>query len=128
MDLLQQPTNRDDHYEDWHLDLDFQARSARIDLQQIRLTRKEYQVLEFLVKNAGEVVPSKVMLARIFGYCPEARTRTLHVHIRRLREKIGPYSTHYIETIFGVGYRFQPFRPTGIPGAAGGRAMGFPVN
>ena len=38
-----------------------------------------------------------------------ARTRTLDVHIRRLRTKLGSYSREYLETIFGIGYRFQPF-------------------
>ena len=50
---------------------------------------------------------SQVLLSEVFGYSPEARTRTLQVHIRRLREKLGPDRQHDIETIFGVGYRFQ---------------------
>ncbi|MEN6601905.1 MAG: helix-turn-helix domain-containing protein, partial [Bryobacteraceae bacterium] len=40
---------------------------------------------------------------------PEARTRTLQVHIHRLREKLGPQRAQSVETIFGVGYRFQSF-------------------
>ena len=40
----------------------------------------------------------------------QIRTRTLDVHIRRLRIKLGSYSGQYLETIFGIGYRFQPFR------------------
>ncbi len=95
-------------YQDRHLDLDFERRSARVDLQDVRLTRKEYELLELLVRNAGDVVPSDVLLRQVFGYCPEARTRTLHVHIRRLRKKLDMQRDQYIETIFGVGYRFQP--------------------
>ncbi|MGA3259854.1 MAG: winged helix-turn-helix domain-containing protein [Bryobacteraceae bacterium] len=38
------------------------------------------------------------------------RTRTLDVHVRRVRKKLGAYADQYIETIFGIGYRFQPFR------------------
>jgi DNA-binding response OmpR family regulator len=72
-----------------------------------RLTRKESQLLDFLIQNAGEAVSSQVLLSQVFGYSPEARTRTLQVHIRRLREKLGPDQQHCIETIFGVGYRFQ---------------------
>ena len=78
-----------------------------IQPEHFRLTRKESQLLDFLVRNAGEAVSSQVLLSEVFGYSPEARTRTLQVHIRRLREKLGPDRQHYIETIFGVGYRFQ---------------------
>jgi DNA-binding response OmpR family regulator len=112
MELLQNVTVETDRYQDWHLDLDFEQRLAKLDFQPIKLTRKEYELLEFLVRNAGDIVPSEVLLARVFGYHPEARTRTLHVHVRRLREKLGAYRGLYIETIFGVGYRFQPFRHT----------------
>jgi DNA-binding response OmpR family regulator len=49
---------------------------------------------------------------RVWGYSNEIRTRTLDVHVRRLRKKLGQYSEQYIETIFGIGYRFQPFRLT----------------
>jgi DNA-binding response OmpR family regulator len=46
----------------------------------------------------------------VWGYTNEIRTRTLDVHVRRLRKKLGSYAEQYIETIFGIGYRFQPFR------------------
>jgi DNA-binding response OmpR family regulator len=103
------------HYQDRHLDIDFGERSARVDFRPVRLTRKEYELLEYLIRNAGDVVRSDVLLAQVFGYCPEARTRTLHVHIRRLRKKLDMQREQYIETIFGVGYRFQPCRPAGRP-------------
>ena len=51
-----------------------------------------------------------MLLARVWGYHPDARTRTLDVHIRRLRRKLGAYGDRYIETVFGVGYRFQRYR------------------
>ena len=110
MEMLQLDHADGGRYQDWHLDLDFQQRSASIDSHPVKLTRKEYDLLEFLVRNAGDVVRSEVLLGRVFGYCPEAQTRTLHVHVRRLRQKLGIHRDVYIETIFGVGYRFQPLR------------------
>jgi len=63
-----------------------------------------------LVENAGEVVRREVLLMRVWGYGAGIRTHTLGVHIRRLRKHLGPYSEQYIETIFGIGYRFHPLR------------------
>jgi DNA-binding response OmpR family regulator len=97
-------------YEDAHLGLDFEPRSVRLDARPIRLGRKEYDLLAVLVRHAGEVVKRETLLMLVWGYSPEIRTRTLDVHIRKLRSKLGRYSTQYIETIFGVGYRFQPYQ------------------
>jgi DNA-binding response OmpR family regulator len=97
-------------YQDAHLDLDFEHRIARLDTKPLGLTRKEYDLLALLIQNAGEVVARETLLFRIWGYTSQIRTRTLDVHIRRLRKKLGEHAGTYIETIFGVGYRFQPFR------------------
>jgi DNA-binding response OmpR family regulator len=97
-------------YQDPHLELDFGRKLATLDTHRLVLTRKEYELLAFLVENAGEIVPRHALLMRIWGYNREIRTRTLDVHIRRLRKKMEPFSEQYIETIFGIGYRFQPFR------------------
>ena len=108
-------------YQDPHLEVDFVRKLAALDAHRLILTRKEYDLLALLVGNAGEIVPRQALLMNIWGYSQEIRTRTLDVHIRRLRKKLGPYSEQYIETIFGIGYRFQPFRtnqrfaaPTGV--------------
>ncbi|HEX3747346.1 MAG TPA: helix-turn-helix domain-containing protein [Bryobacteraceae bacterium] len=73
------------------------------------LTRKEYDLLSLLVRHAGEIIPREALLMQVWGYGGDIRTRTLDVHVRRLRKKLGGYADHYIETIFGIGYRFQPF-------------------
>ena len=91
--------------------MDFKTASAWLDSHPIILTRKEYALLSLLVQNAGEIVPREALLWKIWGYSTQIRTRTLDVHIRRLRRKLGKYSYQYIETIFASGYRFQPFRP-----------------
>jgi len=101
---------RPESYRDSHLEVDFTRAAAMLDERRMVLTRKEFELLSLLVQNAGEIVPRDALLWRIWGYSPQIRTRTLDVHIRRLRKKLGSYSDRYIETIFGIGYRFQPFR------------------
>jgi DNA-binding response OmpR family regulator len=96
-------------YRDEHLFMDFSQQTAAVDTQRLVLTRKEYDLLALLVQHAGEIIPRNALLLRVWGYSPEIRTRTLDVHIRRLRKKLGGYADQYIETIFGIGYRFQPF-------------------
>jgi DNA-binding response OmpR family regulator len=98
------------HYQDAHLYVDYQRKTAALDLERMRLTRKEYELLAMLVRNAGDIVAREDLLQDIWGYSNQIRTRTLDVHIRRLRRKLGQYAEAYIETIFGIGYRFQPFR------------------
>jgi len=100
-----------ERYQDPHLEVDFARASAALDSRRMVLTRKEYELLSLLVQNAGEIIPREALLWRVCGYSTQIRTRTLDVHIRRLRKKLGGYSEQYIETIFGIGYRFQPYRP-----------------
>ena len=98
-------------YQDEHLTVDLRPGGAvYLDAQPMRLTRKEFELLCLLTDNAGEIVPRNVLLMKVWGYSMEIRTRTLDVHIRRLRKKLGSYADSYIETVFGVGYRFQRFR------------------
>jgi two-component system, OmpR family, alkaline phosphatase synthesis response regulator PhoP len=96
-------------YRDAHLTLDFQRKAATLDSQPLSLTRKEYDLLELLVSYAGVIIPRAEMLSRVWGYSSEIRTRTLDVHIRHLRKKLGAYAGVYIETVFGIGHRFQPY-------------------
>jgi two-component system alkaline phosphatase synthesis response regulator PhoP len=97
-------------YRDAHLTVDFQKQAASLDSQPLGLTRKEYELLAELVGNAGAIVPRAELLMRVWGYGEGIRTRTLDVHIRHLRRKLGVYAEQYIETIFGVGHRFQPYQ------------------
>lgn len=97
-------------YQDPHCAVDFGLQKFWLDRRSVTLTRKEFELLSTLAANAGEIVPRDQLLKSVWGYGPEIRTRTLDVHIRRLRRKLTPYGEQYIETIFGVGYRFQPWR------------------
>lgn len=101
--------NRVPPYNDEHLCMDFDQQAAMLDGRRMPLTRKEYDLLALLVQHAGEIIPRDALLLQVWGYGAEIRTRTLDVHIRRLRKKLGAYADEYVETIFGIGYRFQPF-------------------
>jgi DNA-binding response OmpR family regulator len=112
MGLAQTASHSPYRYQDPHLEVDFARKYVALDANRLVLTRKEYELLALLVENAGEIIPRQILLMRVWGYSNEIRTRTLDVHVRRLRKKLGTYSEQYIETIFGIGYRFQPFRLT----------------
>src|SRR6516162_8520694 len=121
---LQNTLNQPQLYRNEHLFIDFHQQEAVLDSQRMTLTRKEYDLLALLVRHAGEIVPREALLMRVWGYGSEIRTRTLDVHIRRLRKKLGVYADQYIETIFGIGYRFQPFHaPTRGQGPAASRRV-----
>ena len=94
-------------YQDEHCIVNFDDHQALLDNYRITLTRKEFELLATLVGNAGEIVPRQVLLKDIWGYGQDIRTRTLDVHIRRIRKKMGNFGEQYIETIFGVGYRLE---------------------
>lgn len=92
-------------YEDKDLLVDFEDMRVRCDSADIRLTRKEFALLEHLIKNLGRVATRQQLLDNVWGYSYFGDTRTLDVHIRRLRQKLGDCSSR-IETVVGVGYRF----------------------
>lgn len=77
--------------------------SVRYRSREVRLTRKEMRLLEELARNEGRVMMREVLLDRIWGLDSYGDSRTLDVHIRRLRVKLGNPSL--IETITGIGYR-----------------------
>ena len=108
MELNKDMNNQASLYRDTHLTVDFQTQSVTLDCRPMTLTKKEFELLALLVRYAGDIVPREEQLMRVWGYSNEIRTRTLDVHIRHLRKKLGIYAERYIETIFGIGHRFQP--------------------
>lgn len=92
-------------YEDDKLVIDFEDMQVFCQGQKVKLTRKEFALLANLVKNAGRVATRQNLLDNVWGYSYFGDTRTLDVHIRRLRQKLGECSD-CIETVVGVGYRF----------------------
>lgn len=72
--------------------------------KEILLTLKEYELLKYLIENRDIVVTRDQILSRVWGYDFDGETRTVDVHIRTLRMKLGDWGK-YIETVRGVGYR-----------------------
>jgi DNA-binding response OmpR family regulator len=91
-------------YDDGVLVIDPWSFSVRYEGREIRLTRKEMRLLDELARNEGRVMMREVLLDRIWGLRDYGDSRTLDVHIRRLRTKLG--NPKLIETITGIGYRF----------------------
>ena len=74
--------------------------------EKLSLTLKEFELLKLLVISRGKVLTRDFLLDRIWGYEFYGETRTVDVHIRHIRQKLGD-DAHYIETIRGVGYKFN---------------------
>ena len=96
-------------YSDPRLTVDFNDMRVICDGQGIKLTRKEFTLLEYLIKNTGRVATRQQLLDNVWGYSYFGDTRTLDVHIRRLRQKMDECGG-CIETVVGVGYRFNKFK------------------
>jgi DNA-binding response OmpR family regulator len=77
--------------------------------RRISLTYKEFQLLVLLASNPGRVYTREVLLSQVWGYDYLGGTRTVDVHIRRLRSKIEDPDHSFVETIWNVGYRFRAF-------------------
>jgi DNA-binding response OmpR family regulator len=92
-------------YDDGRLAIDFADMRVVCDGFQIKLTRKEFALLEMLARAQSRVATRQQILDNVWGYSYYGDTRTLDVHIRRLRQKLGACA-NCIETVVGVGYRF----------------------
>jgi DNA-binding response OmpR family regulator len=92
-------------YEDARLLIDFDDIRVACDGGRIKLTNKEFNLLAALARSANRVVTRQQLLDNVWGYSYYGDARTLDVHIRRLRQKLGACGD-CIETVVGVGYRF----------------------
>jgi len=87
--------------------------TARISGRPLDLTYKEFELLKFLAQHPGRVFSREQLLQEVWGYDYYGGTRTVDVHVRRLRAKLGPEHEHHIGTVRNVGYRFVvPTRET----------------
>jgi DNA-binding response OmpR family regulator len=92
-------------YQGSHLLADFDAVSVEVDGESVKLTRREFELLRYLVENRNRVLSRDRLLERVWGYDRLIETRSVDVHVGRLRAKLGS-AGRQIETVVGLGYRF----------------------
>jgi DNA-binding response OmpR family regulator len=91
------------------LNVDFGARRASLDGSEVQLSRKEFDLLAELVRNAGQVVSREQLMERVWDENWFGSTKTLDTHVGWLRRKLGddPAAPRYLHTVRGVGFRFS---------------------
>ncbi len=92
------------------LALNVETYQASIEGRPLDLTYMEYELLKFLAQNPGKVFTRELLLSRVWGYEYYGGARTVDVHIRRLRAKLGEEHQNLIQTVRSVGYRFGQSR------------------
>jgi DNA-binding response OmpR family regulator len=92
-------------YRGARLIVDFEAVSVEVDGQPVRLTRREFELLRYLVQNKNRVISRDRLLESVWRYERFVETRSVDVHVGRLRGKLGAGGSQ-IETVVGLGYRF----------------------
>jgi DNA-binding response OmpR family regulator len=102
---LQNTQPRATVYRGGRLLADFDAVAVSVDGQSVKLTRREFELLRFLVENKNRVLSRDRLLERVWGYDRFVETRSVDVHVGRLRAKLGAVGSQ-IETVVGLGYRF----------------------
>jgi DNA-binding response OmpR family regulator len=92
------------------LEIDPSARRVRVDAEELQLTAREYDLLLFLARHPGRAFTRNELMDHVWQYAFYTDTSTVTVHIRRLRAKLepDPETPRWIETVWGVGYRFAP--------------------
>jgi two-component system, OmpR family, response regulator RegX3 len=90
------------------LEVDIAARRAHLKREELQLSRKEFDLLAELIRNAGRVVTREQLMDRVWDENWFGSTKTLDVHVRWLRQKLGddPADPRYLHTVRGVGFRF----------------------
>jgi two-component system, OmpR family, response regulator ResD len=88
------------------LEIDPGARRARIEGEEVGLTGREFDLLLFLARHPGQAFTREQLMDHVWQYAFYTDTSTVTVHVRRLRAKLG--CDRWIETVWGVGYRFAP--------------------
>lgn len=92
------------------LALNLETYQASISGKPLDMTYMEYELLKFLAQNPGKVFTREILLSRVWGYEYYGGARTVDVHVRRLRSKLGEEHANLIQTVRSVGYRFGQSR------------------
>ncbi len=92
------------------LALNLETYQASIGGKPLDMTYMEYELLKFLAQNPGKVFTREILLSRVWGYEYYGGARTVDVHVRRLRAKLGEEYANLIQTVRSVGYRFGQSR------------------
>ena len=88
--------------------IDYTAKEVRIDGKKADFTRTEYEIIEFLSMNPGQVFDRERIYERVCGYDAQGDSRVITELIRRIRKKLAEYTTaEFIETVWGMGYRWE---------------------
>jgi DNA-binding response OmpR family regulator len=109
------------------LTIDAGGYSARVRGRPLDLTYKEFELIKYLVQHPGRVFTRAQLLQEVWGYDYYGGTRTVDVHVRRLRAKLGSEHEQLIGTVRNVGYRFDPpkeRRETSLESVSGGTSLG----
>jgi DNA-binding response OmpR family regulator len=108
-----------DHVNVGDLSIDETTYSARLQGRPLDLTYKEFELLKFLAQHPGRVFSRSHLVQEVWGYDYFGGTRTVDVHVRRLRAKLGPEHDAMIGTVRNVGYKFV--RPSAAEAASARR-------
>jgi len=79
------------------------SREVRVDGSEVELTQREFDLLEYLLRHAGQVVSRDELLEAVWGFVSPGQTRTVEVHVAQLRKKLGDHDV--IKTVRGLGYK-----------------------
>src|SRR5262249_46646971 len=102
------------------LELDPATYGAAVGGEPLSLTFMEYELLRFLVTHPNRAFSREALLQRVWGYDYYGGARTVDVHVRRVRAKLGPEHAHRVRTVRSVGYLFD-LRKAASTGARSGR-------
>ena len=105
--LLRRTERKEPTYQVGCLSVDPGRHTVTVEEQDVTLTQKEFEVLCLLLRSAGQVVSRDRLIEEVWGYAFAGETRTVDVHIRTLRQKLGA-AGGYIETVRGYGYKIRP--------------------
>ena len=105
--LLRRTETVCDVYRQGQLQVDPGSHTVTVEGEEVSLTQKEFELLCLLLKNRGQVLSRERLISEVWGYSFAGESRTVDVHVRTLRQKLGAAGS-CIETVRGYGYKIGP--------------------